>query len=542
MVGTGLAGASAAASLAELGYNVKVIHFPRLAPPGPLDRRSRRRQRRQELPQRRRLGVPPVPRHREGRRLPGSREANVYRLAQLSVNIIDQCAAQGVPFAREYGGLLANRSFGGAQVSRTFYARGQTGQQLLLGAYQALAAPDQAAGKVTLYNRSDMLDVVVKDGEAKRNHHPRPANRRGASARRPTPWCSPPAATATSTTCRPTRWRPTSPRRGGPIARAPSSRTRATRRSTRRASRPPTSSSRSSPSCPSRCATTAGSGYPADMDESRSGRRHPWRATATTTSRRSTRAFGNLVPRDVASRNAKTVVDEGRGVGPLKNGVYLDFAAAIERDGVEAVQGALRQPLRHVRAHHRRGPVLGADAHLPGHPLHDGWPLGRLQPDDHRPRPVRPRRSELLRSRRQPARCLGPHAGPRRRLLCPALHDRRLPRPQARRDTAVDRHRSGVHRSAIRGGRRARTRAVDAGPTPARTFRRALPPRARQDRLGVLRHGPQRDRPREGAVRDPGPARGVPQATSRVLGSPDGINTACSRRSTGSTTSWSSPS
>src|SRR4029079_2729407 len=94
-----------------------------------------------------------------------AREANVYRLAQISVNIIDQCVAQGVPFAREYGGTLANRSFGGAQVSRTFYARGQTGQQLLIGVYQALAR-QIAAGKVKMFPRTEMLDLVVADGRA----------------------------------------------------------------------------------------------------------------------------------------------------------------------------------------------------------------------------------------------------------------------------------------------------------------------------------------------------------------------------------------
>ena len=130
-----------------------------------------------------------------------SREANVYRLAQVSVNIIDQCVAQGVPFAREYGGLLANRSFGGAQVSRTFYARGQTGQQLLLGAYQALER-QIALGKVKMYTRTEMLDLVVVDGRARGIVDARPGHRRGRRRTRPTPWCSPPAATATCSSCR----------------------------------------------------------------------------------------------------------------------------------------------------------------------------------------------------------------------------------------------------------------------------------------------------------------------------------------------------
>ena len=151
VVGTGLAGASAAASLAELGYNVKVFTFhdsPRrahsIAAQGGINAAKNYRNDGDSVY---RLFYDTV-KGGDYR----AREANVYRLAQVSVDIIDQCAAQGVPFAREYGGLLANRSFGGAQVSRTFYARGQTGQQLLLGAYQALAGAIQS-GKVTLYNR-----------------------------------------------------------------------------------------------------------------------------------------------------------------------------------------------------------------------------------------------------------------------------------------------------------------------------------------------------------------------------------------------------
>src|SRR5262252_2692856 len=164
VVGSGLAGASAAASLGELGYNVHCFCFqdsPRrahsIAAQGGINAAKNY--------------------HNDGDSIYRlfydtvkggdfrAREANVYRLAQVSVNIIDQCVAQGVPFAREYGGLLDNRSFGGAQVSRTFYARGQTGQQLLLGAYQALAH-QIALGHVTLHHRTEMLDLVVKDGRA----------------------------------------------------------------------------------------------------------------------------------------------------------------------------------------------------------------------------------------------------------------------------------------------------------------------------------------------------------------------------------------
>src|SRR6202167_6650589 len=165
VVGTGLAGASAAASLAELGYNVKsfcIQDSPRrahsIAAQGGINAAK-------NYPN---DGVSVFRLFYDT--IKGgdfrAREANVHRLAEVSVNIIDQCVAQGVPFAREYGGLLANRSFGGAQVSRTFYARGQTGQQLLLGAYQALERQIRA-GTVTMHARTEMLDLIVIDGKAR---------------------------------------------------------------------------------------------------------------------------------------------------------------------------------------------------------------------------------------------------------------------------------------------------------------------------------------------------------------------------------------
>src|SRR5579884_3747749 len=165
IVGTGLAGASAAASLAELGYNVESFCFqdsPRrahsIAAQGGINAAKNYQNDGDSI---RRLFYDTV-KGGDYR----SRESNVYRLAQLSVNIIDQCVAQGVPFAREYGGLLDNRSFGGAQVSRTFYARGQTGQQLLLGAYQALMRQVHE-GRVRILPRREMLDLVVIDGKAR---------------------------------------------------------------------------------------------------------------------------------------------------------------------------------------------------------------------------------------------------------------------------------------------------------------------------------------------------------------------------------------
>ena len=165
VVGTGLAGASAAASLAELGYNVKAFCFqdsPRrahsIAAQGGINAAKNYQNDGDSIY---RLFYDTI-KGGDYR----AREGNVYRLAEVSVKIIDQCVAQGVPFAREYGGLLANRSFGGAQVSRTFYARGQTGQQLLLGAYSALSR-QVANGKVKLFPRTEMMDLVVIDGHAK---------------------------------------------------------------------------------------------------------------------------------------------------------------------------------------------------------------------------------------------------------------------------------------------------------------------------------------------------------------------------------------
>ncbi|MGH7717369.1 MAG: FAD-binding protein, partial [Gemmatimonadaceae bacterium] len=165
VVGSGLAGASAAATMSELGYDVKCFCFqdsPRrahsIAAQGGINAAKNYRNDGDSIY---RLFYDTV----KGGDF-RAREANVYRLAQISVEIIDQCVAQGVPFAREYAGVLANRSFGGAQVSRTFYARGQTGQQLLLGAYQALEK-EIGLGRVTMHSRHEMLDLVVIDGQAR---------------------------------------------------------------------------------------------------------------------------------------------------------------------------------------------------------------------------------------------------------------------------------------------------------------------------------------------------------------------------------------
>ena len=176
VVGTGLAGSSAAASLAELGYNVKSLCFqdsPRrahsIAAQGGINA-SKNYQNDGDSVYRLFYDTVKGGDYR-------SREANVHRLAEVSSNIIDQCVAQGVPFAREYGGLLDNRSFGGVQVSRTFYAKGQTGQQLLLGAYSALSR-QISKGKVEMLNRHEMMEVVKVDGKSPRDYRKKPCDRR----------------------------------------------------------------------------------------------------------------------------------------------------------------------------------------------------------------------------------------------------------------------------------------------------------------------------------------------------------------------------
>ena len=334
VVGTGLAGASAAASLAELGYRVKAFTFHdsarrahSIAAQGGINAAKNYRNDGDSVF---RLFYDTI-KGGDYR----SREANVYRLAQVSAAIIDQCAAQGVPFAREYGGLLANRSFGGAQVSRTFYARGQTGQQLLLGAYQALAA-QVAAGGVELHTRSDVLDVVIKDGEAcgivvrdlltgeVRAH-------RGHAVVLATGGYSNVYYLSTNAmNCNVTAaWR--AHRRGAAFANP--------------------CYTQIHPTC-----IPASDEFQSKltlMSESLRNDGRIWVPRQTDDDRRPEAvgeadryyyleekypSFGNLVPRDVASRNAKTVVDSGMGVGPLRNGVYLDFAGVMARDGERAVR------------------------------------------------------------------------------------------------------------------------------------------------------------------------------------------------------------
>jgi succinate dehydrogenase / fumarate reductase flavoprotein subunit len=334
MVGTGLAGASAAASMAELGYNVKCFCYqdsPRrahsISAQGGINAAKNYQNDGDSIY---RLFYDTV----KGGDF-RSREANVYRLAQVSVDIIDQCVAQGVPFAREYGGTLANRSFGGALVSRTFYARGQTGQQLLLGAYSALCR-QIGAGKVKMYPRTEMLDLVVVNGRARgivvrdmitgeiSSHSAdavvlatggygnvfylstnakgcnvtaiHRAYRRGALFANPCfiqihPTCIPVTGeyqsklTLMSESLR-NDGRIWVPKKKGDT-------------------RPPNE-------------------IPEDERDYYLERKYP--------------SFGNLAPRDISSRSAKEVVDEGHGVGPTGVGVYLDFSEAIGRLGEKVIR------------------------------------------------------------------------------------------------------------------------------------------------------------------------------------------------------------
>jgi succinate dehydrogenase / fumarate reductase flavoprotein subunit len=334
VVGTGLAGASAAASLAELGYNVKVITFhdsPRrahsIAAQGGINAAKNYKNDGDSVY---RLFYDTI-KGGDYR----SREANVYRLAQVSVNIIDQCVAQGVPFAREYGGLLDNRSFGGAQVSRTFYARGQTGQQLLLGAYQALMRAVHTYG-VELYPRTEMLDVVVKDGRTAgivcRDLNsgevfsmPAHAVVLATGGYGNAFYLSTNAKNSNVTAA----WR--AAKKGAYFANPCYTQIHPT-------CIPASDEFQSKLTLMSESLRNDGRIWvPAKSDDTRPAGQIPEAERDYFLERRYP-AFGNLVPRDVASRAAKREVDAGRGVGPLKNGVYLDFGDSIGRLGKPVIE------------------------------------------------------------------------------------------------------------------------------------------------------------------------------------------------------------
>ncbi|MCB0657645.1 MAG: fumarate reductase/succinate dehydrogenase flavoprotein subunit [Saprospiraceae bacterium] len=336
VVGTGLAGASAAASLGELGYHVKAFTFhdsPRrahsIAAQGGINAAKNYQNDGDSVY---RLFYDTI-KGGDYR----SREANVYRLAEVSADIIDQCVAQGVPFAREYGGLLENRSFGGVQVSRTFYARGQTGQQLLIGAYQALSR-QVSLGTVELYNRHEMLDLVVMDGKARgiiaRNLLTGKLERHAAHA----------VILATggygnvyylstnAMNCNVTAaWRAV--HRGALMANPCFTQIHPT-------CIPVSGSYQSKLTLMSESLRNDGRVWvpknTADVEAIREGKRSPVDIKEEDRDyylERRYPAFGNLVPRDVASRAAKQVCDDGFGVNRSGLAVYLDFASAIERYG-----------------------------------------------------------------------------------------------------------------------------------------------------------------------------------------------------------------
>jgi len=335
VVGSGLAGGAAAATLSELGYNVRCYCYqdsPRrahsIAAQGGINAAKNYQNDGDSV---QRLFYDTI----KGGDF-RAREANVYRLALISLNIIDQCVAQGVPFAREYGGLLANRSFGGAQVSRTFYARGQTGQQLLLGAYQALEK-EIAKGGVTMFPRSEMLDLIVVNGRArgivvrdeltgKIEPHLADAvvlatggygnvfylstNAKGCNAT--AIWRAYKRGAAFANPCY-TQIHPTCI----PVAGEHQSKLTLMSESLRNDGRV---------WVPKRKEDTGkapGAIAEADRDYYLE-RKYP--------------SFGNLSPRDIASRAAKEACDDGRGVGPGGRGVYLDFADAIKRLGEDRIR------------------------------------------------------------------------------------------------------------------------------------------------------------------------------------------------------------
>ncbi len=333
VVGSGLAGASASATLAELGYRVKCFCFqdsPRrahsIAAQGGINAAKNYQNDGDSIF---RLFYDTV----KGGDF-RAREANVYRLAEISVEIIDQCVAQGVPFAREYGGLLANRSFGGAQVSRTFYARGQTGQQLLLGAYQALAR-QIGAGKVEMYPRTEMLDVILVHGKA------RGIVTRDLVTGKIQSYVAHAVVLATggysnifflSTNakgCNVTAtWR--AHRRGAAFANPCFTQIHPT-------CIPPSGDYQSKLTLMSESLRNDGRIW---VPETKGDDRLPRDISENERDyylERLYPSFGNLTPRDIASRRAKEAVDEGRGVGPTGVGVYLDFRDAIKRLGAETI-------------------------------------------------------------------------------------------------------------------------------------------------------------------------------------------------------------
>ncbi|MEN9281948.1 MAG: hypothetical protein RL594_883 [Bacteroidota bacterium] len=333
VVGTGLAGASSAATLAELGYNVQAFTYHdsarrahSIAAQGGINAAKNYQNDGDSIW---RLFYDTV----KGGDF-RARESNVYRLAQVSVNIIDQCVAQGVPFAREYGGYLSNRSFGGAQVSRTFYAKGQTGQQLLLGAYQALMR-QVGLGKVTLHNKQEMMDLIVIDGRARgivtrdmvtgavRSHMADAVILATGGYGNVFYLSTNAKACNVTATYR-------AHKRGALFANPCYTQIHPT-------CIPQSGDYQSKLTLMSESLRNDGRIWvPKSKGDQRSPDQIP-EADRDYYLERKYPSFGNLSPRDIASRAAKEVCDEGRGVGPGGLGVYLDFSDAIRRLGEKAI-------------------------------------------------------------------------------------------------------------------------------------------------------------------------------------------------------------
>jgi len=334
VVGAGLAGASAAATLGELGYNVKCFVYhdsPRrahsIAAQGGINAAKNYRNDGDSVF---RLFYDTI-KGGDYR----AREANVHRLAELSVNIIDQAVAQGVPFAREYGGMLENRSFGGVQVSRTFYARGQTGQQLLLGAFQALER-QIALGTVKQYNRHEMLDLVVVDGQAKgiitRNMvngrieaHAADAVVLGTGGYVNVFYLSTNAKASNATAI----WR--AHKRGATFANPCYTQIHPT-------CIPQSGDYQSKLTLMSESLRNDGRIWVPKAHGDKRGPKEIPESERDYYLERKYPSFGNLAPRDIASRAAKEACDDGRGIGQSGRGVYLDFADAIKRLGRRTIE------------------------------------------------------------------------------------------------------------------------------------------------------------------------------------------------------------
>jgi len=335
VVGSGLAGGSAAATLGELGYNVDCFCYqdsPRrahsIAAQGGINAAKNYQNDGDSI---HRLFYDTV----KGGDF-RSREANVYRLAQVSTNIIDQCVAQGVPFAREYGGLLANRSFGGAQVSRTFYARGQTGQQLLLGAYSALSR-QISAGQVKMHTREEMLDIVVVDGHAKG------IITRNLATGETKAWTADAVLLCTggygnvyylSTNAIGCNVTATfrAYRRGAGFANPCFTQIHPT-------CIPVAGDHQSKLTLMSESLRNDGRVWvPKNAEDAGKNPNDIAEADRDYYLERKYPSFGNLAPRDISSRSAKEACDEGRGVGPGGRGVYLDFSDSISRLGETAIR------------------------------------------------------------------------------------------------------------------------------------------------------------------------------------------------------------